>query len=578
MTVDATPPPAQSPTPDSAPGRSRRRSWPGTGGWSERSRTSPDQLFGRYAVVCACATLGMFAAVLVAAPAREQPGLFLIDGLAGVTVLLAIWFLRRGLSSQLLLIAGLVLMALGIVAGATLTDGLDGAAVMPLAGALIVIPALRGRRLLAMFALAFGASIVGEISAYVVGGMTHLASLVSAPVSLAESAVMLAFTYGLVWWVSNEWRTSTSRTAHVFASQMQVVALNERLLATLDPQKVLNLIADSLKSVVAYDNLTIYRIDRKAGLLRPVLARDRFAALILDSTFPMDRGITGWVVTHGEPQCVNDSLRDPRMSLIPGTPAEEESMIVVPLLIDGEVGGTLNIDRMGGVEAYFEAAEYEIVQLFARQASIALQNADAHHAVSTRAETDALTGARNRGAFEEDIAVLLADPNAEPVTLLMLDLDNFKAFNDRHGHPAGDTLLAAVARAINAGVRAGDRVYRYGGDEFVVLLPRTASGVEVEVAGRIRAAVAGIASIGGDRITASVGAATHPADAATRNGLVAAADAALYRAKESYRDRAVPTDLSVATSVGGARSIADDDLGSDSAADASDSLAALPQH
>ena len=561
MIPDTTHASAKRRTFERTPGRSRRWSWPGTREWSELSHTGQDRLFGRYAALCACATLVLVAAGLVAAPARERPGLFLIDGLAGSTVVLAIWFLRRGLSPRLFLIAGIVLMALGVVAGAALTDGLDGAAVMPLAGALLVIPVMRGRRLLAMFVLAFGASMAGETAAYVVGGMTHLASLVSAPLSLAESTVMLAFTYGLVWWVSNEWRRASARSEHALASQRQLLALNERLLATLDPQKVLSLIADSLKSVVAYDNLTIYRVDRDAGLLRPVLARDRFASLILENTFPLDRGITGWVVTHGEPQCVNDSLRDPRTSLIPGTPAEEESLIVVPLLIDGEVGGTLNVGRMGAAQAHFQSSEFEVAQLFAKQASIALQNAEAHHAVWTRAETDALTGLLNRGAFEKDIAALLADQSAQPLTLLMLDLDGFKAFNDRHGHPAGDALLGAVARAMNAGIRVGDRVYRYGGDEFAVLLPGTAPGVGVEVAGRVRAAIAGLDSTTGVPITASVGAAFHPGDAATRDGLVAEADGALYRAKESGGDRVAVAGVSRTPSTTTARSSPDDGMG-----------------
>lgn len=537
MIVDTTHASAEQRTTEQTPPRSRRWSWPRMPEWSKRSPSDRDRLFGRYAALCAIATMVMLAAVLVAGPARDRPGLLLIEGLAGPAIVISIWFLERGLTRRLLLTASLVLMALGVVSGATLTDGLDGAAVMPLAGALLLIPVLRGRRLLAMFVLAFVLSMVGETAAYLVGGMTQLADLVSAPVSLAESAVMLAFTYGLVWWVSNEWGVISARSAQAVASHLQVLAFNERLLATLDPQKVLNLIADSLKSVVAYDNLTIYRVDRDAGLLRPVLARDRSAALILETTFPLNRGITGWVVTHGEPQCVNDAHRDPRMTLIPGTPAEEESLIVVPLLIDGHVGGTLNLGRMGASEAHFQATEFEVAKLFAKQASIALQNAEAHHAVWTRAETDALTGLLNRGAFEKDMAALLADTSARPLTLLMLDLDDFKAFNDRHGHPAGDSLLRATARAIKAGVRADDRVYRYGGDEFAVLLRGTAQGLGVEVAERIRAAIAGSQSVTGVPITASIGAACHPGENATRDGLVDEADAALYRAKELGGDR-----------------------------------------
>ncbi len=501
------------------------------------SLANKDQLFARFAGLCAVATVTLMGAGLVAAPVHERPGIMVVDGLAGATAILAIIFVRRGLSRGLLLVSGVVLMALGVVAGASLTDGLDGAAVLPLAGAMMVIPTLRGRSLTAVFVLAFSASIVGEMAAYTVGGMTHLAGLVSPPLSLAESAIMLAFTYGLVWWVSKEWQVASARSARVLASERQLLALNERLLATLDPQKVLSLIADSLKSVVAFDNLTIYRIDREARLLRPVLARDRFAALILDSTFSIDRGITGWVVTHGEAQCVNDAHLDPRMTLIPGTPTEAESLVIVPLLIDGEVGGTLNLGRIGGEEAHFTASEFEITQLFAKQASIALQNAEAHQAVWTRAETDALTGLRNRGAFEQDIAASLAGAGVRPLTLLMLDLDGFKAFNDKNGHPRGDSLLGAIARAINSGVRAGDRVYRYGGDEFAVLLPDTAPGLGLEIANRIRGAVAALDSGPGGPITASVGVASCPRSAVTRDGLVAEADAALYRAKESGANR-----------------------------------------
>ena len=247
MIVDTTHASAEQRTTERTPPRSRRWSWPRMPEWSERSPSDRDRLFGRYAALCAIATMVMLATGLVVGPARDRPGLLLIEGLAGPAIVISIWFLERGFTRRLLLTAGLVLMALGVISGATLTDGLDGAAVMPLAGALLLIPVLRGRRLLAMFVLAFVLSMVGETAAYVVGGMTQLADLVSTPVSLAESAVMLAFTYGLVWWVSNEWGVISARSEQAVASHRQVLAFNERLLATLDPPKVLNLIADSLQ-------------------------------------------------------------------------------------------------------------------------------------------------------------------------------------------------------------------------------------------------------------------------------------------------------------------------------------------
>ena len=121
-------------------------------------------------------------------------------------------------------------------------------------------------------------------------------------------------------------------------------------------------------------------------------------------------------------------------------------MIVCPLLVAGEVIGTLNMARMGGAESHFSRDEFELVQLFAAQASIALRNAEAHGAVITQAAHDALTGLRNHGAFQRELGEWIG--RAGPFALLMVDLDAFKAYNDTHGHPAGDALLARIAQAM----------------------------------------------------------------------------------------------------------------------------------
>src|SRR3954462_5263779 len=238
---------------------------------------------------------------------------------------------------------------------------------------------------------------------------------------------------------------------HRLESQRRLLEVNERLLATLDPSGVLEMIADSLKTVVLYDSLTIYRVARAAWVRRAVVARDRFAELILRHEGPLDAGITGWAIRNGEAVLANDAHLDPRSMQIPGTPEEPESMIICPLLVGGEVIGTLNLARMGAEEAHFSRDELELVQLFAGQASIALRNAEAHGAVLTKAEHDALTGLRNHGAFQLELGELVE--RERPFTVLMLDLDAFKAYNDTHGHPEGDALLARVARAMTDAIR-----------------------------------------------------------------------------------------------------------------------------
>jgi diguanylate cyclase (GGDEF)-like protein/excisionase family DNA binding protein len=324
------------------------------------------------------------------------------------------------------------------------------------------------------------------------------------------------------------------------ASQRRLLTVNEQLLSTLEPAGVLDLIADSLKTVVSYDALTIYRLDRERNLRRAVVARDRFAELILQHEAPADTGITGWAVAHRAAVLANDALNDPRASQIPGTSDDPQSLAVVPLIAEGEVLGTLNLTRIGPPDvAAFAENEFELIQLFAAQAAIALHNAETHHRIRTQAERDALTGLRNHGSFQRDLETAVERAGDKPIAVLMMDLDRFKAFNDRNGHPAGDQLLASVARAVESSVRHGDLVYRYGGDEFAVILEDIGAARADEVRARIVAAVDLVAeSAGAPRVGVSVGVASYPRDAVSKPALIEAADAALFLAKDDpFRTR-----------------------------------------
>jgi diguanylate cyclase (GGDEF)-like protein/excisionase family DNA binding protein len=337
----------------------------------------------------------------------------------------------------------------------------------------------------------------------------------------------------------------SAELARQLDTQRRLLDINERLLSTLDPTEILETIADGLKSVVAYDNLVIHQFDREAGLLHPLLARDLHAAEVMRHQIPIGRGLTSWAVEHHEALLVNDALGDPRGIQIPGTPPDPEALIIVPLIADGEVIGAMNIGRIGHEEIYFSEADFELAKLFAGQASIALRNADEHHAVSLRADTDALSGLANHGAFQRDLSELLgaaeaaSDERDRRVAMLMMDLDRFKDFNDSHGHPAGDALIHAAATAIYGAARSDDRVYRYGGDEFAIILPGSSAADAARVGERVRHAVASLTA--GERapVTITVGVAAFPEDAGDRSELVAAADAALYAGKQAGEDRVV---------------------------------------
>jgi diguanylate cyclase (GGDEF)-like protein len=214
-----------------------------------------------------------------------------------------------------------------------------------------------------------------------------------------------------------------------------------------------------------------------------------------------------------------------------------DALAVAPLLDAGEVMGALAVTRRGE-QAAFDDSELELIQLFAGHVAIALRNAVQHQAVELKAQTDALTGLKNHGTFQERLDRWVA--SGRPFSLLIVDMDGFKSFNDVHGHQAGNQLLREIGATFVRACRDSDEIYRYGGDEFAIILPGSETAGALEVAGRVGRAVRelGAETASDVRITCSVGVASWPADATDRDGLLLAADRACYAAKAAGRDRA----------------------------------------
>jgi len=218
-------------------------------------------------------------------------------------------------------------------------------------------------------------------------------------------------------------------------------------------------------------------------------------------------------------------------------PAHTPGALIISPLRSGEgIQGLLIIERLG-VEATFDGEEFDLVKLFAAHVSIALRNAAAHRAVELRAETDRLTGLWNHGALTEQIERLVEQ--RARFSMLMVDLDYFKRYNDHLGHQAGNTMLQLVADVLRASCRQSDLVFRFGGDEFAVLLPSTGLAGARTVAEKIHEAIGSMS--GGPLpvvdVTCSVGIAVYPKDAHDGTSLIIAADRACYAAKRGGRDR-----------------------------------------
>jgi len=218
------------------------------------------------------------------------------------------------------------------------------------------------------------------------------------------------------------------------------------------------------------------------------------------------------------------------------------SLISIPLVTKSSIHGILYLDDF--LPRAFDKSRLAMISVLASFAAMSIENAKLHQETHQMAIMDSLTGVNNRRYFDEVLPQEFERAHRHGLTfsLLMIDVDNFKMFNDQYGHHLGDRILVTIGRVLRKTLRSIDFAFRYGGEEFAILLPETNLKSARKVAERIRQGIIVesrrlLRNDGDKPVTVSTGVASYPRDAAYSEELVAVADQLLYQAKKAGRNR-----------------------------------------
>ena len=330
-------------------------------------------------------------------------------------------------------------------------------------------------------------------------------------------------------------RELESRLSEIFFTHEFFKALTS--FTTVDD--VCSLVVDGCNGILGAEISCVYLLNKADWTLKLRASQGRPQSAFR-SVVPVAQSILGHAHREGTIQEADVDCDGDSASWLTGE-CDIHSQVAVPLRTGENVIGVIVMASEGRRE--LSATELERFTVLSNQSSLSLQNALLHAELERLSVTDRLTDLYNHGYFQQrlDEEFKRSARFGHAMSLIMLDLDDFKAFNDTFGHPRGDVLLRAVSAVIKDNLRTMDVAARYGGEEFVVVLPETDTAGALLVAERIRAGVEALHVEGSQSApvlkTVSVGVATFPDHAASALRLLESADAAMYSAKRAGKNR-----------------------------------------
>jgi diguanylate cyclase (GGDEF)-like protein len=314
-----------------------------------------------------------------------------------------------------------------------------------------------------------------------------------------------------------------------------------RLGSTLDLSQLLHEVLSLTAATFAAAASRIFLYDERAGDLVMTTGPNATADASARLRLPLDGTIAGWVVRHGDGLIRNEPQDDQLVVAKAEIGLAHGKVICVPLRnAERTMGALMLVNQPDGPD--FSDEDLRLLTTIAGTISMMVANARLYQ----RAIRDALTGAYNRGAFDNTLQEYwnLWQTTGQGFTLILLDLDDFKQINDRFGHPVGDIVLQSVTKLLWEALRQEDGLFRYGGEEFAVLLKGVAdTKMATVVAERLRTALdcaLTINNLVSVKLSASLGVALHPLHGTSSpQALLEAADDAAYQAKRNGKNQVV---------------------------------------
>lgn len=322
-----------------------------------------------------------------------------------------------------------------------------------------------------------------------------------------------------------------------------MVELGKALTATLDLTEVLNAVMTSVCQLMRASTWSLLLVDEQTGELVFEVVVSPAAERLKGRRLPAGHGVSGWVATHGEALLIPDVQLDARFSAAFDleTAFTTRSIVCVPLRSADRILGV--IELINPLDEGFDDDDLQLLATIADFAAIAVENARNYQRIRRLVITDDLTGLFNARHMTRliELEVERADRYGNELSLVFIDLDFFKHINDTRGHLAGSQLLSEFGEFLRNSIRRIDFSARYGGDEFVLILPETPKAGALAMCNNLleRLRVQPFLADQGStpvHITASLGIATFPGDAATKDELLAKADQAMYVVKGTTRN------------------------------------------